>query len=106
MRIRRLVTAVAAVLLLVSGCGGGGGGNGFSDDFRRQLIQLCRGDADQSEAYCVCWVDELGARFTQDDMIRYLSDGTAETPEGFLEAGFACVDELEGTSRSTAHGRR
>lgn len=88
---RRLIATVVASVVLVAGCGGGGG-DAFSDDFRRQLIELCRGE--QSEDYCICWVDELDARFTQEEMLRYLSDDSGETPEGFSDAARACADRL------------
>jgi len=88
----RLVALALTAALGVAACGGGGGG-GFSQDLRRDLIGSC--SEGESEAFCVCWVDELEARFTQAEVLEIVVGG-AEAPPEYAEAARACVDRLDG----------
>ena len=91
---RRLLLLPVSIALALAACGGGGGDT-FTPGFRSQLIGNCT-DAGQPDGYCVCWVDELDARYSETELLRILQDDESELPDAFLEAGLACAGELDG----------
>lgn len=93
MKVRRLLAAALSIVVLASSCGDDGTGE-FSEDFRRLFMQNC--SADESEAFCDCYLDELEKRFTQDQIIALAIEGSEEPPPEFFEAGFACAQYLDG----------
>jgi hypothetical protein len=90
---RRLVIALLSMVLATSACGGGGGGE-FSEEFRASIMESCT--EGQSESYCVCYLDELQERFTQEQIFRVVIEGGEEPPPEFFDAALACAAELDG----------
>ena len=90
---RRIATIALSLLLGVSACGGGDDGE-FSQEFRDSFMASCT--ADQSEGFCICYLDELQKRFTQEEIFRVAIEGGEEPPPEFFEAGFACAAQLDG----------
>lgn len=93
MKIRRLLVAALSVVLLATACGDDESGQ-FSEDFRNLFMENCSDD--QPEAFCVCYLEELEKRFTQDEIVALAIEGSEEPPPEFFEAGFACAQHLDG----------
>ncbi|HSM02194.1 MAG TPA: hypothetical protein VK960_07160 [Acidimicrobiia bacterium] len=89
--IRRIVIGLLSLVVAVSACGGDDGE--FGQDLRASLMESCT--EEQSESYCVCYLEELQERFTQEQIFRVVIEGREEPPPEFLEAALACAAELD-----------
>jgi len=89
---RRIVIILLSIALAASACGGDDGE--FSEEFRDSFMQSCTDS--QPEAFCVCYLDELQERFTQEQIFRVVIEGGEEPPPEFFEAALACAAVLDG----------
>lgn len=89
---RRIVIALLSIVLAASACGGDDGE--FSQEFRDSFMESCT--EEQPEAFCICYLDELQKRFTQEQIFQVVIEGGEEPPPEFFEAALACAAELDG----------
>lgn len=89
---KRLSAGILALALIAGGCGDDNDG-GFSTQLRDGFMDGCTESG--SEAFCLCYLDELGKRFTEAELFAAVIDGSEEPPEGFIDAGLACASELD-----------
>jgi hypothetical protein len=89
----RRLGALLGAAVLVGACGGSGGA-GFSEDFRRVFMNACT--SGESETFCACYLDQLETRYTEAEITRVVISQSEELPEGFVEAGRVCLDQLNG----------
>jgi hypothetical protein len=89
---RRIAIALVSTVLVLPACGSDDGE--FSEDFRASFMESCT--EGQSESFCVCYLDELQERFTQEQIFRVVIEGGEEPPPEFFEAALACAAELDG----------
>jgi hypothetical protein len=92
MRFKAAIVALLATATFVAACGDGGGGQ-YSEEIRQSYLDGC--GTEQNRAFCLCTLDEIEKRFSEEEFIRFAIEATEEPPEEFIEIAFACIGEAD-----------